>query len=216
MQRFLEEVQVNCTPQAYLYQIDVGRVYVYPNKVFRDEVSDIKLPEGYDSILLTFEMNEGHRNDPQSENNMLPANQAASSVYSQYYMIFDESRIAPAYRISFTHNPIITDEKLTARVVCSMCGSRTVTAFCQTEKEFFCQKHDYERHKDQIRVVQEAVKGDLADGGFNALVHQRVTVDPEIIAAARKRSSQPIVYKDNCIIDGHGRKSLEFFCLDCN
>ena len=41
VQRFLEEVQVNCTPQAYMYQIDIGRVYVYPTKVFRDQVKDI-------------------------------------------------------------------------------------------------------------------------------------------------------------------------------
>ena len=136
MQRFLEEVQINCTPQAYMYQIDVGRVYVHPTKVNRDQIQDIRLPEGYDSILVTFETGEGHRNEPGNDN-LIPSTRVATSVYSQYYMIFDESRIAPAYRVSFQHNPIITDEKLTSRVACqtmvgldSVCGSKTVTSFC--------------------------------------------------------------------------------------
>ena len=78
-------------------------------------------------------------------------------------MIFDEKRIAPAYRISFIFNPVKTDSKLTEKVVCSVCNSKAVTTFCQTEREFFCTIHDYERHRDQIRVVQEAVKGDAAE-----------------------------------------------------
>ena len=58
IEKFLGEVQVNCTPQAYCYQVDPGRVYVYPDKVFRDEVPNIKLPDGFDSILLTFDIND--------------------------------------------------------------------------------------------------------------------------------------------------------------
>ena len=83
-----------------MYQIDVGRVYVYPTKIGRDQIQEIKLPEGYDSILVTFDSGDGHRKESGNDN-LIPTTHATNSVYSQYYMIFDETRIAPAYRVSF-------------------------------------------------------------------------------------------------------------------
>jgi len=47
---FFVNLPICVSPNAYMYQVDPGNVYIYPSKIFKHEVSELRLPEGFDSI----------------------------------------------------------------------------------------------------------------------------------------------------------------------
>ena len=93
---------------VYMYHLDIGRVYVHPNVVTKEEALQLKLPsENYDSIQVTIQQNEEDKKLDNSLSRIGSTDDGLSvppANYSQYYLVFDKERISPAYKLSFRLN----------------------------------------------------------------------------------------------------------------
>lgn len=84
------------------------------------------------------------------------------SELSWNYLIFDEDQITPAHKLSFIYEP--PRGKLNNNLIgvsCEVCSNQLISTFCVTEKGFFCEAHDREKHGNsshfRVAVTQETI-----------------------------------------------------------
>ena len=135
----------------YMYQVDPGRVYVYPEKIKRSQFKQVELPDGFDSVVVTLEDDEDSEEFNPLMNNsskqMLRSGHSSSLIgyahtFSRYIIIYDEERISPAYKIKFNFYPTNPNEEKMKNYNCIICKTDDVAAYCHTDGHFYCDKHD--------------------------------------------------------------------------
>eukprot|EP00347_Sterkiella_histriomuscorum_P018935 403343594 len=133
----LNNLEFPKTLPLYLYQIDVGLSFCYPEKVTKEEAIQIKLPQNYNSVFV-------HLKDFHNDNQI----QQGVSTYSRNYMIYEGSRITPLFKVSIkvlNKLPMPFQMARNEVKICEEC-KKQATIYCKNEDLFFCNQCDYNWH----------------------------------------------------------------------
>ena len=97
---------------AYMYHVDLGRVYVLPNPLNLDDLANVECPPNFDSVMVKTIVNdtisrEVRLNSQQEDTNDIYVDDSDEELkvpplsYAKHYLVFDDARISLAYRIDF-------------------------------------------------------------------------------------------------------------------
>lgn len=123
------------TLTLFLFQVDVGHTYCFPEKVLSEQCRLVKLPEGYDSVYVQLK-------------DKFNGESATSNTYHRNYLIYEGSKLTPMYKVVMKMQnkvPMPFTMAKNETKVCEECKKPAVV-FCRNEKAFFCAECDVNWH----------------------------------------------------------------------
>ncbi|CDW76335.1 b-box zinc finger family protein [Stylonychia lemnae] len=174
----------------YLYQLDVGQAFCYPDKVTKEESRQIQLPNNYDSVFI--HLKDSPFDIHQSQNQ-----------YSRNYLIYKEEQITPLFKVSFkVLNKVAIPFQMARNEIktCEEC-KEPATLFCKNEDQFFCNQCDYTWHNINSQSPKQNDDQNFEDHIRYDLIELESLADN--------------FQKDYGHCESHNKRVYEFYCGYC-